>query len=148
MTADSWKELQFTPIGEPSIVGKAKERFMSNQKLDYNRGVFMVHMGAEMVAYYPDDPGTFYDIAGNEVSEETARRVVGNAEVLRQSTERRMKEAKAKAFANIEAQHKAELAALETQAQAEDVEVTSIAPTSPSKDISELASDGERTWKS
>jgi hypothetical protein len=149
---------QFTPTGDPmttwSIVGRSKEMTLPTQKLDYDKppldekrpetgGVVIVHGAGGVIAYYPSNPGVFLDEQGQEVDEETARRVLGSAEVLRQGTARRMEEAKRKAFADIEARHKAELAALD--AQATGVEVPSVAPTSTLTPEA-VAEAGERTY--
>ena len=145
MTND--RERVFTPIGQPSIIGKSAEVSLKTHKLDWDRGVVVVHGPGLPVAYYPDDPGRYYNEAGKEVSEEDARRV--GIDTLKQGTERRRKEARDKAFANIETQYQAERAALEAQVGTETAtaEVSSVAPNGTDKTVEDIASDGERTWK-
>jgi len=138
------REPTFTPI--PSIVGKSPEVSLPSQKLQYNRGVVIVHGPGLPVAYYPDDPGRYYNEAGQEVPEEDARRA--GIDTIAQGTERRRKEARDRAFANIEAQYQAERAALEAQdANAEPGWVTPDVSTSTDKSVEDIASDGERAWK-
>jgi hypothetical protein len=126
----------FTPL--KSIVGNAPEVSLPNQKLDFNRGVVIVHGMGLPVAYYVDDPGRYYSEAGQEVSEEDARRA--GIDTIKQGTERRRKEARDKAFANIEAQYQAERAALDAQALADDnaTEPLNVVPNGTDKDLASL----------
>jgi hypothetical protein len=133
-----------------SIMGNAPEVSMRSQRLDYNRGVVMVHGSHGVVAYYPDEPGRYLNVVGGEVTEEEARRA--GIDTLTQGTERRRKDARDKAFAAIEAQYQAEKTALEAQALAvADVAPEAPAPdpvyTVPSKDADAVAEDGLRSNK-
>jgi hypothetical protein len=76
------------------------------QKLDFNRGAVMVYGSAGMTAYYADDPGRYLDAQGNEVSENEAR--LNGIDVLKQAAERRSRQARDKAFEDIERRYQAE----------------------------------------
>jgi hypothetical protein len=93
------------------------------------------------VAMYFDQPGVYFNEAGLEVSEAEARTAGFNT--LLHGAEKRKKEARDKAFANIEMQHKAELAAIEAQASVQDVSPNTETATNV-KNLDELAADGER----
>jgi hypothetical protein len=134
---------------ERSILGKLADNPAASaartRKLDYDRGLMMNVGRGGAVAMYFDQPGTYYNEAGLEVSEAEARTAGFNT--LLHGAEKRKKEARDKAFANIEAQHKAELAAIEAQANAlELVPEAASAPEAtvyavPSKDADSVAAD-------
>jgi hypothetical protein len=133
---------------QPSIIGRLAtnpaELAASRRALDYDKGVVIVHGGFQPVAYYPDQPGVYYNEAGQEVSEDEAR--LAGIDTLKFSAERRRKEARDKAFADIERQHQAELAAIEAQESVQDVSPNTETATNV-KSLDELAADGERAHK-
>src|ERR1700704_6820734 len=104
---------------ERSILGKLQDNPAASaarsRKLDYDRGLMMNVGRGGAVAMYFDQPGTYYNEAGLEVSEAEAR--TAGFDVLKHGADKRKREATAKAYAAIERQHKAELAALEGKAR-------------------------------
>ena len=134
---------------ERSILGKLQDNPAASaarsRKLDYDRGLMMNVGRGGAVAMYFDNPGTYYNEAGLEVSEAEARTAGFNT--LLHGAEKRKKEARDKAFANIERQHKAELAAIEAQASVQDAPAVTEPTVKEINDLAELAAEhGERAF--
>jgi hypothetical protein len=134
-----------TVTQQPSILGQLPqaespaEWASRSRKLDYDRGVIIKVGNGGTCAMYVDDPGRYLNEQGVEVSEEEAR--LAGFDTLKDGAERRRKEARAKAFAEIERTHKAELAAIDAEAALAEPVSESARVT---KDVEELAADGER----
>jgi hypothetical protein len=136
-----------------SVVGQLVDREQShpqgNPKLDYNRGLQWCFAGETAVYMYPDTPGVFFDVQLQPIDDVTAARAGWNVPALKAQKRRNelVAAAEAKVHAMMKAEHdavQAELAAAE--ANAEPGWTTPDVSNSTDKDISELASDGERAW--
>ncbi|HEU0063341.1 MAG TPA: hypothetical protein VFR19_25930 [Hyphomicrobiaceae bacterium] len=82
-------------------------------KWDYDRGLIIKESYNVKIFMYVDDPGRYFDPAGNEVSDAVANSA--GFDVTKDRAKRRLTEAKRKAEADLEAKIKEEFARIDRE---------------------------------